>query len=447
MNVAVSKTKAERTLGEQFASVSGKLAGRGWVADLRREALGAFEARGLPHRRIEQWKYTDLRERLKEAYPPALGGSPAGVTTADIDAGLGPLAALEAHRLVFIDGAFNPELSHAAALRGLAEFSTLAEALRDPPPWLKERFDLSGLGADGAVRALNLAFMSDGVLLKLKRDAALDRPVLLVFAGAGGAPKAVTTRNIVVLETGARLDLIEAHVALPGRSGARQDNAATDLAIGDRAELAHLRCLLGSGEAAHLSNTEASLGSGSSYRSFQMTVGGALVRNQLSVAFKGKRAKLDVSGVMLARGVEHLDTTLFIDHAAPGGLSRELFKSVLDGRARAVFQGKIIVRPDAQKTDGKQSAHALMLSPEAEFDSKPELEIYADDVACGHGSTCAEIDPDLIFYCRTRGIPDAQARALLIRSFIAEAVDKVEDEAARGALMALADNWLQQRTP
>jgi Fe-S cluster assembly protein SufD len=119
---------------------------------------------------------------------------------------------------------------------------------------------------------------------------------------------------------------------------------------------------------------------------------------------------------------------------------------VLDGRARAVFQGKIIVRPNAQKTDGKQMAQALMLSPEAEFDSKPELEIYADDVACGHGSTCAEIDPDLIFYCRTRGIPEAEARALLVRSFIGEAVDKVEDEGVREALMAMADGWLQQRT-
>jgi Fe-S cluster assembly protein SufD len=177
-----------------------------------------------------------------------------------------------------------------------------------------------------------------------------------------------------------------------------------------------------------------------------MTLAGALLRNELAIVFKGKRAKLDVSGAMLGAGSQHLDTTLFVDHEAPGGVSRELFKSVLDGRARAVFQGKIIVRPNAQKTDGKQMAQALMLSPEAEFDSKPELEIYADDVACGHGSTCAEIDPDLIFYCRTRGIPEKEARALLVRSFIAEAVDKVEDEGVREALMAMADGWLQQRT-
>jgi Fe-S cluster assembly protein SufD len=446
MNVAVPKTKAERAIGEHFAFVTDRLTEAGWVSKLRRDAFAQFQAHGLPHRRIEQWKYTDLRDRLKEAYPPAIGGSPPSISAADLDRALGPLAALEAYRLVFVDGAFSEALSNAALLTRWAEFCTLADALRDAPAWLRDKFDLAGLGTDGAVRALNLAFMNDGAVLNLKPEAAPDRAVMLVFARTGGAPKSVATRNLITVGDDAKLKLIEAHVALPGASGPVQENAATDLRLARGASVSHVKCLPESGEAVHLSNAEARLGKDSSYRSFQMTVGGALVRNQLSATFQGNRAKLDVSGAMLAGGSQHLDTTLFVDHEAPGGTSRELFKSVLDGRARAVFQGKIIVRPHAQKTDGKQMAQALMLSPEAEFDSKPELEIYADDVACGHGSTCAEIDPDLIFYCRSRGIPPEEARALLVRSFIAEAVDKVEDEAVREALMALADGWLQLRT-
>jgi Fe-S cluster assembly protein SufD len=163
-----------------------------------------------------------------------------------------------------------------------------------------------------------------------------------------------------------------------------------------------------------------------------------LVRNHLLATFKGEGAKLDISGCFLGRGADHIDTTLVVDHAVPGCESRELFKGVLADRARGVFQGKVIVRPGAQKSDGKQMAQALMLSEEAEFDSKPELEIYADDVVCGHGSTAAEIDEDLMFYLRSRGIPPAEARAMLIESFVREALEKIEDERLREALSAIA---------
>ncbi len=161
------------------------------------------------------------------------------------------------------------------------------------------------------------------------------------------------------------------------------------------------------------------------------------MRNTLLVTFKGEGAKLDISGCFLGRDTEHIDTTLVVDHAVPGCESRELFKGVLADKARGVFQGKVIVRPDAQKTDGKQMAQVLMLSEDAEFDSKPELEIYADDVVCGHGSTAAEIDADMLFYLRARGIPLEEARAMLIESFVGEALDKIEDEHLRAALSAM----------
>jgi len=447
MNVAVQKTKAERAIGEHFATVNGRLVEAAWAKSLRSDAFAHFQAFGLPHRRIEQWKYTDLRERLKEAFPPPLhaAGAPASWRQ-DVERALGPLAAIEAYRLVFLDGSFSAILSDVEPLLQWAEFVTLAQALRGDGARVRERLVTRGLDAAGAVRALNLAFMSDGAALTVRPGARVDRPVMLVFARVADTPAAITTRNIVTVGSGAELSLIEVHVALPGASPGGQENAATDLLLQRGANVRHVKCLPAGADGVHLSNTDAELGEGSFLRAFQMTLSGALVRNQLAIAFKGKGAKLDTSGAMLAAGSQHFDTTLFVDHEAPGGISRELYKSVLEGRARAVFQGKIIVHPGAQKTDGKQMAQGLMLSPEAEFDSKPELEIYADDVACGHGSTCAEIDPDLVFYCRSRGISEKEARALLVRSFIAEAVDKVEEEPVREALMALAEGWLQQRT-
>ncbi|MHA1572608.1 MAG: SufB/SufD family protein, partial [Alphaproteobacteria bacterium] len=203
-------------------------------------------------------------------------------------------------------------------------------------------------------------------------------------------------------------------------------------------------CTLDALNGTHLENWLVDLGAHTTYNGFQFTSGCKLVRNQIGVAFKGENAQIDISGTFLVRGSQHVDTTLVVDHAVPHGTSRELFKGVLEDQGRGVFQGKVIVQPGAQKTDGMQMARVLMLSPDAEFDSKPELEIYADDVVCGHGSTSADLDLDLLFYCRSRGIPEAQARALLIESFIGEAIEKVERDDVREALAEFARQWLAE---
>ncbi len=441
MNVAVMKTKAEAALGVQFEAAAAHLPGTGWVKDLRKQAIGVFEARGLPHRRIEEWKYTDLRERVREALPPALGAPPS-VSRAEVDAALGPLATLEADRIVFVDGRYDAALSQADRLGSSVEFKTMREMLTAAPKWLAGKFDSEAIKTEDSVRALNLAFMTDGVLLKIGKERVPERPVLLVFARSGDTGQAITTRNIVAVEAGAKLTLVEAHVAL-GDAVKAQVNTGTDLAVAEGAEVAHIKCTADAGETTHLATWAVQIGKAASYRAFQLTAGTRLARNQVFATFTGEGAKLDISGCFLGRGSDHIDTTLVVDHAVPGCESRELFKGVLNGRARGVFQGKVIVRPDAQKTDGKQMAQALMLSPDAEFDSKPELEIYADDVVCGHGSTCAEIDPEMMFYLRSRGIPENEARSLLIDSFVGEAIEKVEREDIRTALMQVAWQWLK----
>jgi Fe-S cluster assembly protein SufD len=231
--------------------------------------------------------------------------------------------------------------------------------------------------------------------------------------------------------------LIETHVA----AGDAQAISLTRLALGARASAKHARVNSGAG-ARHLSSIVATLDEGSQYDPLQMTVDGALTRAQANIRFEGASARCHYTGAMMLRGQAHADFTLVVDHAAVGCESRELVKAVLDGRSRGVFQGKVIVERGAQKTDGKQMANALLLSDDAEFDSKPELEIYADDVVCGHGATAGQLDEDMLFYLRARGIPETEARALLIAAFVGEALDKIEDEALRDALREKVDAWL-----
>jgi Fe-S cluster assembly protein SufD len=427
------RTKAEQAFSETFEAVATKLPGGPEVADVRKAAIGAFAGLGLPHRRIEEWKYTDLRSSLKQALAPAFGDAPP-VSGRDIDAALETLAEIDAHRIVFVNGAYRPELSATAAVRGL-EVTSLGQALRKAGAPISLR--ATPVPGQEALIALNTAFVTDGALVRVAKDARIEKPLLLVLARAGREARLLTTRNLINVGNGARALLIEAHVALPGAADG-QANAISEIKTGAGADLTHIKVTLDGTSSSHLAGWVAELAAGSTYRAFQLTAGTGLVRNHLLATFKGEGAELDISGCFLGRGSEHIDTTLMVDHAVPGCESRELFKGVLADRARGVFQGKVIVRPDAQKTDGKQMAQALMLSEDAEFDSKPELEIYADDVVCGHGSTAAEIDEDLLFYLRSRGIPPTEARTMLIESFVREALEKVEDERLREALSTIA---------
>jgi Fe-S cluster assembly protein SufD len=442
MTVAVTRTKAEQAYSETFEAVAAKLPGSRAVADARKAAIGAFAGLGFPHRRIEEWKYTDLRSALKEALPPSIGDT-TPVTVAEVEAALEGLAALDVHRLVFVNGAHRPGLSSIGTEKGL-EIGPFAATVGQAGADVSIR--PSAPPGHEAVIALNTAFMTDGALIRIEEGASLAKPILLVFVRAGGEPRLVTTRNSLKVSDGARATIIEAHLVLGGaRSG--QANTLSEVAVGDAAAVSHVKCTLEGVGTAHVGSWLATLGADARYRAFHLTAATGLVRNNVHVIFKGEGAKLDISGCFLGRGTEHIDTTLVVDHAVPGCESRELFKGVLADRARGVFQGKVIVRPDAQKTDGKQMAQVLMLSEDAEFDSKPELEIYADDVICGHGSTAAEIDENLLFYMRARGIPLEEARRLLIESFVGEALDKVEDERLRDALSAMMAGRLAGLAP
>lgn len=436
MTVAVMRTKAESALIDAFQGVVGRLPGGAQVAKARAAALQHFAEAGLPHRRVEEWKYTDLRNLLKDALPLSVDDR-TKVTTGDLFVALGPFACLELPRVLIVNGAWRKELSSAHEWGG--EVGSLADALA-------KGATLSDASGD-AVLALNTAYATDGVMVRVPAGVTLAKPLLVLNVQMGPEARSTVVRNHIEVGANAKATIIEAFVTLPGANPEGQLNAATEVVAADHAEVTHIKLAAQQPKVTHLVNWLLTLGEGTTYRGFQMTVGVAVARNQIRATYKGQHARLDLSGLLLGRGHNHMDTTLVVDHAVPHCESRELFKAVLDDRARAVFQGKVIVREGAQKSDGKQMAQALMLSPDAEFDSKPELEIYADDVVCGHGSTVAELDEDLLFYCMSRGIPKAEARAMLVESFIGEALDKVADEGVREALAAVAAEWLAGAPP
>jgi Fe-S cluster assembly protein SufD len=272
----------------------------------------------------------------------------------------------------------------------------------------------------------------------------LDRPLHLIFRNIGNAPQASFARVLVVVEAGACVTLVETH---DGPADiAYQANTLVEIDAGDGAKIDHIRSNNSGNAALALSTLGAQVGRDARFSSFSMNTGGAVSRHQIFVALNGKNSELALQGASLLRGRQHADTTMEIDHAIGHCTGRELFKSVLDGESRSVFQGKIIVRPHAQKTDGKMATHALLLSEEAEADAKPELEIFADDVVCGHGATAGALDDDLLFYLKARGIPQKEAEALMIEAFIGDVVEAVENETLREVLMELARQWLAART-
>jgi Fe-S cluster assembly protein SufD len=433
------KTAAELALGEAFAVAKSKLPGQGKVADLREAAFRRFDAQGLPHRRVEEWKYTDLRALMREAKP--LASPPDASTKARAREAGQALAWLECRRLVFIDGAFVPELSDLARLEPGLAIGSMAEALAKGDPLVAAQLGQVVRSDDVAV-ALNTAFMGDGAVIHIAANVALERPLHLVFASTGNS--AVFARSLVAIENGARAMLIESHEAAGGTD--YQVNSALELKVGDEAHVDHVKIIADSAKALHVSTLMAAVGAHARFNDFTFVSGGMVVRNQLFVRFDGEGTIAGIRGANLLKDRQHADTTMVIDHAIAGCTSREVFKSVLDDESRGVFQGKIIVRPHAQKTDGKMMTQALLLSEAAEADNKPELEIFADDVQCGHGATAGALDEDLLFYLKARGIPAKEAEALLIQAFVGEAVEGIEHPGLREVLMDAVVAWLAARS-
>jgi len=437
--VKIIKTAAETALAEAFDQVRARLPGDGAVAARRQAAFDLFARQGLPHRRLEDWKYTDLRALMREAKP--LASPPDAAAKARARSAGAVVGDVEARRLVFVDGVFVPQLSDLGALEHGLAIGSLAGALAEGDAEVAARLGKLAAADDVAV-ALNTAFMGDGAVIRIAAGATIERPLHLVFAAAAKAA-ASFVRSLVTVAPGARAMLIESYEGPNG--GDYQVNSALELSVGDRAHVDHVKIIGEGDEALHVSTLAAAIGAKSHLNAFTFTTGGAVVRNQLYLDFAGEEAVAGIRGATMVRGRQHADTTLLANHVAQGCQSRELFKTVLDGEAHGVFQGRIVVRPGAQRTDAKMMTRALLLSQSAQATNKPELEIFADDVQCGHGATAGTLDEDLKFYLMARGIPAAEAEAVLVQAFLGEAVDGIEHAGLREALIERVATWLRAR--
>jgi Fe-S cluster assembly protein SufD len=437
-DLSVLKHPAEQQLAAEWQARRDRLPG---PSALREAAFRRFESVGLPHRRVEEWKYTDLRALMREA-KPLVPAPTADARQRAKKAGI-ELAGLDARHIVFVDGWFVHELSDLSALEPGLKISSLADALTRGEPRVTARLGASGPAENNVAYALNTAFMGDGAVIEVAPGAHIARPIHLVFAYAAEMAGAVFPRSLVTVGAGARLTLIDSHEGPDGRD--YQINTALDLALDDGAQVEHVKFGCEGHDALHIATLTAVLGRDVDFRDFSFTTGGGIVRNQAFVRCDGPGSTIALHGASLLKARQHVDTTLVLDHAVGGCQSREVFKSVLDDESRSVFQGKIVVRPDAQKTDARMMSQALLLSPAAEADNKPELEIFADDVQCGHGATAGALDENLKFYLMARGIPEREAETLLIQSFVAEAVEAIAHHAVKDALMFATRRWLGQR--
>ncbi|HSR72472.1 MAG TPA: Fe-S cluster assembly protein SufD [Kiloniellales bacterium] len=411
-----------------------------WLESLRESGLARFRELGLPNQKVEAWKYTSLRPLEKLRFVPADGAA----VSVDRLPRLLP-SGESGHRLVFVQGCFRADLSSLGDLPDGVTLSGLGAALAAEPAALEPHLGRLAPPDGQALLALNTALMEDGLVLRIGAGVRLAMPIEVVFLGVGGDPApAYHPRNLIVLEPNSQATLVEHHASLGGEP--YLSNAVTEIEIGEGAALHHYRVQEEATAALQISTLHARLARRAVYDGFTLTTGGRLVRNESSIALAGEHAECHFNGAYMLRGEQHCDNTTVIDHQARETSCREVFKGVLDDKARGVFQGRIVVRPEAQKADGHQLSRTLLLSDKAEVDTKPELKIYADDVKCSHGATSGDLDHDALFYLRSRGIPEETARHILIEAFLAETIKTIATEGLCPALLASVGHWLSSAT-
>ncbi len=444
MNLVLSKTDPGRAVSNVFVKADGRLRGAGSVADIRARAFEAYNRAGLPHRRIEDWKYTDLRVLMHHVLPvapqpdaAALARARAAVAQAAVEKGTVEGAA----KLVLVDGLFAPNLSDIAELGQSVNIRTLREVLDDPAN--EGRGDLLLTATTDAVISLNAAMVTDGVVITVTNGTELSRPIQIVHVATTSSASSFT-RSHLRLGKGVQATVVESFVAAAGARN-HQANDAVIVSVGEGANLAHLHVVAAGADATNISSGFFALGASAKLKLFSMICGGAVSRYQAFITLADEGSELSVNGINLLRDKQHGDTTLVVDHAVPHCTSRANFRAVVDDRGHSVFQGRIIVRRDAQKTDARMMTRALLLADEAEADNKPELEIFADDVTCGHGAASGALDETLLFYLRARGLSGKEAQALLIQAFLGEAIEEIADRRLREFVIVQAERWLEAR--
>jgi Fe-S cluster assembly protein SufD len=400
-----------------------------WVRVRRRAALERFTALGFPTTKIEDWHYTSVAP-IAESEFMALSSPGGGITAADVEAssfGGGW------HRLVFVNGRFSEELSAPGLLPRGARVMPLGDAWSEMGPLLERHLARIASFEDAAFTALNTAHIVDGLVVHLDRDTVLDRPIeVLHLSDAMAARGIMQPRVLIVAERNSRATVLESFVAMGDAH--YFTNSVTEICLAEGATLTHLKLQQESQRAFHVATVEATQAKDSHFFSFSFGTGGDLSRTNVYTHLNGEGCGATLNGLYMLDRDQHMDHQTAIEHVAPNCYSRELYKGVLDGTSHGVFNGKVYVHPEAQKTDGKQTNNTLLLSEKAQIDTKPQLEIFADDVRCTHGATIGRLDETALFYMKSRGISSTHARELLTYAFAADVLETIEVDAVREGL-------------
>lgn len=439
MNQASPDPAAYRQAAQRYIEALPATGGH-WLIEARRAAVERFSELGFPDRRQEEWRYTSVKELLQREFVTA---EPAGEFS---DTAVKRLFLTEpvAGRLVFVDGLFRPELSD-TVIPGVRIGNLRGAMAAADRPILQAVGSLSGSGSHG-FSALNLATMQDGAVIRVTAGSKVEQPIeLLQVATRSAAGRTLRPRHLILLEEGSAAILVERNLAL--EEGCYFNNLVCEILLADRASLRHHRVQRESLQAYHLSELYLGLQADADYRLVTAAIGGAWSRTTINSRFAAAGGNCELDGLYLAGDGQTVDFHLDVDHAVPGCTSRENFKGIVTGRGRAVFDGTIRVREGAQKSCAHLSNANLMLSRQAEIDTKPQLEILADDVQCSHGATVGQLDPQALFYLRSRGLSEAGARRLLCLGFAAEIIERFETEGLRRQLSAAIRQRLEAIRP
>lgn len=411
---------------EDFSKSSGDN-GASWLSGLRREAIDCFHSSGFPSTKDEEWKYTSVEpiRKLGLRIPRArLGAADDGFDLGD----------WERDAVTFVNGRVVPDRSVRRDGRE-GYVGSLAEVVADRRDWVEAHLARHADYREHAFKALNTAFISDGGAVYVAPGAVIDKPLQLLFLPAieGSETAIVHPRNLIVVGDNTSVTVVETYVG--ACSGVYCSNPVTEIVVGENSVVEHYRVQLEPKQAFHIGTVQVQQERNSTYRSCVLVAGGGLTRIELNTVLDGEGARAELNGLYAATGAMHVDCRTLVEHRKPHTGSRELYKGILDGRAHGIFNGKVIVSKDAQKTDAQQANRNLLLSEEAEVNSKPQLEIFADDVRCSHGTTIGQLEEEELFYLRSRGVGLPEARRLLIRGFAGEILDGVRIEALRARLV------------
>ncbi len=395
----------------------------GWFHDVRRDALRRFDELGFPTTRNEEWKYTNITPIAKENFKHIIRPDLESVSSEDI--GRYDYNGLDVHLLVFVDGHFSEKHSAVRDLPDGVKVGCLAEALRTQAVAVEQHLTKYARYEDDSFTALNTAFINDGAFIYLSDNALVEKPIHLLFLASGQSDPFVNyPRNLIIAGKHSKATIIETYAGI--KNNRYFTNTITEVFVDENAHIDHFKVQEESNEAYHISTIQVYQKADSNFASNAIDFGGSIVRNNPRATLDAEGVESTLNGLYLGTGSQLIDNHTTIDHAKPHCNSHELYKGVLDGTARGVFNGKIYVRLDAQKTDAKQTNQALLLSDGASIDTKPQLEIFADDVKCTHGATIGQLDENALFYLQTRGVQKDMARDILTYAFASDVIDRIK---------------------